>query len=242
MRRLLLRRLHRWVGGCAALFAILFAVTGLALNHTERLGLQDRRITWAPVARLYGLRPPLLDTAWPTARGQLIAVDGRLFLAGRPLAAGELPDGRPVGAWANEAVLAVAWPTRLLLFDLDAGLPLDSLGPAAGLPVPVDAVGTGADALRLRAAGSWYRADAALLGFEPAATPGTPARMEPPAAQVAEQVRAAIGPPGPDAERFLLDLHSGRLPGAWGVLLADLMALSLTFLAVTGAWMLLRRR
>ena len=41
--------------------------------------------------------------------------------------------------------------------------------------------------------------------------------------------------PGISAETLLLDIHSGRIVGAWGPLLVDIVALVLTGLAISGA-------
>jgi hypothetical protein len=39
---------------------------------------------------------------------------------------------------------------------------------------------------------------------------------------------------GPSLERFLLDLHSGRIFGSVGILIYDLLALAIAFLALSG--------
>ena len=43
-------------------------------------------------------------------------------------------------------------------------------------------------------------------------------------------------------ERIVLDLHSGRIAGDIGVLIMDLAALFLGYLALSGAWLYWRRR
>jgi len=43
-------------------------------------------------------------------------------------------------------------------------------------------------------------------------------------------------------ERLLLDLHSGRLFGIWGVYFMDLIAILILILAATGLFMWLQRR
>ena len=42
-------------------------------------------------------------------------------------------------------------------------------------------------------------------------------------------------------ERVLLDLHSGRILGKWGVWLIDVVAILLFVLAITGSWMWFQR-
>ncbi|MBQ13009.1 MAG: hypothetical protein CMQ17_01195, partial [Gammaproteobacteria bacterium] len=43
-------------------------------------------------------------------------------------------------------------------------------------------------------------------------------------------------------ERLVLDLHSGRIFGAAGALLVDIMAVLFMLMAATGVWIWLRRR
>ena len=55
LRRRLLRiarKLHIWVGLTAALYFMLIAATGVAINHRERLRLEERAIsrTWLPAS------------------------------------------------------------------------------------------------------------------------------------------------------------------------------------------------
>ena len=42
-------------------------------------------------------------------------------------------------------------------------------------------------------------------------------------------------------ERVLLDLHSGRIVGSWGVYVVDLIAILLLVLSCTGVWMWWKR-
>jgi uncharacterized iron-regulated membrane protein len=55
LRRRLLRiarKLHIWVGLTAALYFMLIAATGVAINHRERLRLEERTVsrTWLPAS------------------------------------------------------------------------------------------------------------------------------------------------------------------------------------------------
>jgi hypothetical protein len=43
-------------------------------------------------------------------------------------------------------------------------------------------------------------------------------------------------------ERVMLDVHSGRILGKWGVLLMDVAAITLLLLALSGGWLWLQRR
>ena len=55
---------HRWVGLVAALFVIVLAVTGLALNHTEELQLDARHVRTAWLLDWYGISLPDEVPAW----------------------------------------------------------------------------------------------------------------------------------------------------------------------------------
>jgi uncharacterized iron-regulated membrane protein len=62
----------------------------------------------------------------------------------------------------------------------------------------------------------------------------------------APQLRAALAQAwrgtGLSLERVLLDIHSGRILGAWGIWLVDAAAVLFLVLAASGVWLWSRRR
>ena len=56
---------HRYMGLAAALFVIVLAVTGLALNHTQELGLDSNYVKSGALLNWYGVQAPENITSYP---------------------------------------------------------------------------------------------------------------------------------------------------------------------------------
>jgi len=230
------RRWHRRIGVAAALFVILIAFTGFALNHAAALQL-DRLVIRSPtVLGWYGIALPETLAGFRVGERWISRVGGRVFLDEQPLAEcrGEL-----VGAVALGAERAAVCAGELLLFD-DEGLLLDRIDATYRLPVPVAAAGMAAGQLVLRARGQLFTVALEAPEFEPRSDDAGVLWARPQA--LPEKLVAALAPfaAGGDItlERLLLDLHSGRLLGIRGVWLMDAVALALVLLALSGltAW------
>ncbi|MDP4879953.1 MAG: PepSY domain-containing protein, partial [Opitutales bacterium] len=71
---------HRWMGFASALFLLVLSVTGLLLNHTERLGLDDITIRNSMILDRYGMAAGNEITAYRIHESNTIAhLDGQLF-------------------------------------------------------------------------------------------------------------------------------------------------------------------
>ena len=94
------------------------------------------------------------------------------------------------------------------------------------------------DNIIIKSAHGYYRVNLDILqwseyDFINANWSSTSKIIEPLKANVLEQYRGT----GLTAERTLLDLHSGRIFGKWGVYFVDLIAVLFVFIAITGIWM-----
>ncbi len=230
-----LKRWHRRMGVTAALFVILLAFSGFALNHPEWLEL-DRLVVRSPlVLGWYGIELPDAIDGFVVGEHWVSQVGGKLFLDTVALASCR---GDLVGVAEIGAEMAVACQGELLLFSATGEL-LDRIDATYRLPVPVEALGAQDGQLLLRGQGRAFRVEpeapafTALSGAEPAwsvAAPLTPALV----AQLAPQAAGdAI-----TLERLVQDIHSGRILGRWGVYWMDGMAALMVLLALTGlkAW------
>src|SRR2546423_4072410 len=96
-RLLLLRLLRRWharIGFAALLFFLILAVTGLALNHGQSLGLDGRFVHAEWLARWYGLKSQPPRRGVRSGHPVLTAANGRLVLHGK-ISGEKLP--QPIG-------------------------------------------------------------------------------------------------------------------------------------------------
>lgn len=228
---------HRYVGLAAAVLVVLLAVTGFALNHTEKLGLGERPVAADWLLDWYGLAPGGEPVSYALDGGRWITwLEGRLFLGDRMIAsdAGEL---KGAAAAPGAIVLAEGGGLRVLAED---GATIEIVPPYA-LPGPVQALAPGS--VFATSAGT-FRYDIESGRAEPFAGEAEWTQPADPPREVTDAVLAAYRGEGLSLERVLLDLHSGRLFGRIGPLVMDAAAVLLLVLTVTGIviWMKNRRQ
>jgi len=232
---LFLRRWHARIGFTAVVFFLFLAVTGFILNHGADLGLDARTVHASWLARWYGLAPEFPRDVFRSGRHDLVAANGRWLLDGR-VSGEKLP--QPVGLVELPGMLVVASSASLYLYGSDGAL-IDRLESNALPGAPVQAIGSGAYQLVLRTAlGTFESRD--VLSWRPAPRDAI-SWSAPEELSAAERERyAQLLSPGISLQRLLLDLHSGRFAGRYGPLAVDLLAVLLTVLSLSGAWLFLK--
>lgn len=235
------RRWHRRLGLVSAFFVLVLALTGLLLNHTAGLGLGKHRVNAGWLLALYGVDTPARPVSY-AAGGQWVSwLEGRVYWGAVPVL--DNVDALR-GAIKAGPVIAVALVDEVALFTKGGRL-VERMGRSARVPAGIQRLGVSADgALVLSADSGYYRGDPELTGFVPVRRPEAVrwSRPTPMPAALHQQLLAAWRGPGPNLERVLLDLHSGRILGTWGVWLVDAMALIFAVLALSGIWLWWRRR
>jgi len=225
---------HRYFGLTAALFVLILAATGLLLNHTERLKLDQRHVQADWLLDWYGIPTPAVRASfdvnghWVSEAGVHVYWDDRLL-------EGLQPPLRGAVAFENGAVIATA---AELLWLSPGGEVVAKLGKLDGVPAGIDAIGLRDGAVALHTAHGDYLGDRELINWTPGAAI-TDLRWAMPAAPPAKVITALARlqrGEGLTLERVLLDLHSGRLLGAFGPYVMDGAALLMLLLAVTGVW------
>lgn len=237
-----LRRWHRRLGVAAALLAVLLAVTGLLLNHTEDLELDSRYVRATALLDWYGIRPPGEPLSYAGGGHWVSQLGERLYFDDQELAVDE--PGRLLGAVPLQDRMIIALEGRVMLLTLSGEL-LETLGGAQGVPAGMRQIGVSGDKLVVRASHGEYSADKDLLQWQEGAKAGDHESAEwaradmPPQALRAKLIEAYRGK-GLTLERVLLDVHSGRIVGQAGVIAMDVAAIILILLAVSGIWMWIR--
>lgn len=232
-----LRRWHARIGFATLVFFVLIAVTGVALNHGSALGLDSRHVHAAWLARWYGVQPEKPRQAYRTANHFLVAANGRWLLDASAMGE-KLP--HPLGLVEIGDLVVVGGETSLYVYRSGGAL-VDRLDGYALPGVPLKAIGAGGGELVVNTpAGTFTSAD--ILSWRPG-TPKVVAWSTPtPLAAPDREAYAQRLVPGVSLHRILLDLHSGRFLGSLGPPFFDVVAIFLTILALSGAWMFLAPR
>lgn len=245
--RLWVLRWHRRTGLLAVFFVLMLVITGIALNHTESLSLDERRVSNQVLLNAYGMElPPLKSFAVGDAQlsqiaGQDLYLDKtRIGFCDAPLhGAVALPAASLSGAGGAPSVTA-GWLValcgeQLWLLEADGNV-IERIGRDFGLPEGVSQLGLYGRQLVLGGAEN-YRVDLEQLQFQRFDTEQAISWVEPVALpQRLQGLRREHSAAGPSWERVILDLHSGRLFGNWGVYLVDAMAILFLAIALGGVW------
>jgi hypothetical protein len=220
------------------------AFSGMAINHSRDLGLDRQHVSQSILLHWYGLTEPEGFHSYAAGNNWISFAGSNAYFNGQYIS--ELPNG--VGAVFTGEMLIAAGSNGFLLLD-PQGEVVEKLpweGPEAG---PVESIGLleNGSVMVKAATGSWL-ADPQLLQWQPAdASEGTTATPwwsnpapEPEAIRqsVIQHYRGA----GLNMERLILDLHSGRIFGPAGVVVYDLLALVVGFLAISGLVLWFRSR
>lgn len=231
---------HRWLGIVSALFLFVLSLTGLALNHTEALGLNKVTLDNAFILSRYGMDSGSGMTAHRIHESATIVhFHGRLYHDEGLLAEA----GPPVGIHEGEGFSVVATPDALVYLTAEGEL-IERVG-FLSLPFGrVDYMATGADGrpVLVTDAGP-VLPDTDWLEFHPHEGAFTVLPLE--HIEPGEDLRGAIldghQGSGPTLYRVLLDLHSGRLFGWGGRTVMDLTAVAILLLLSSGFAGWLRR-
>lgn len=235
-----LRGLHRKTGVVSAILVVLIVVTGLALNHTETMQLDRTYVRSNWLLDQYDIRLPTDGRNFKAGEHWVSQYGEHLYLDGTALAT---QAGKLIGAVAVGDAIAVASGKELLLLTAEGEL-LERLDQANGFPDKPLALGVTADGrIALKTNPSVYAADPGALEWSATANAGAQwAQPEDLPEQLRLRLEQAYRGTGLPLERVLLDLHSGRFLGSWGVYAVDAIAVLFLLLALSGVWMWVRQR
>ena len=222
---------HRYLGLGVALLAVMLALTGMLLNHTGQLELDRRMVRQNWLLAWYGIEQ---------ANGRFFNLDGNwLSQWGENLYLGtnSLPyslSGELCGAVALSDMLVLAEHDSLVLLT-PTGRLIDRLDRLDGVPEGIGAIAhAGNERILLKAGEKTVVGDLASGRWEQSTPPSTwPGEQAAPRVVIQAIIEQRPGAELP-LERVILDLHSGRLFGAWGSYIMDGAAVVLLFNIASG--------
>ena len=236
-----MRRLHRSFGAFAVVFVLFMVLSGLALNHSNDLGLDQRKASQSFVLGWYGLGKPSNIKSYAVGDDWISIAGSQLYLNDNAVAT--LHGG--VGAVSTDDLYIAASGDEVLLLDHDGNL-VERLPWASISEAPIEAIGLQLNqTVTVRSAGQVWLADADLLNWQRIEEPITsPDWSSPQVApdELQQSITSLYRGEGLSLERVLLDLHSGRIFGSIGVVVYDLLALALGFLSISGLVLWFRGR
>ena len=231
---------HRTIGFIATLFVLVLAVTGLLLNHTDDLKLDEIYIENDMLLDWYGLAPGAAPVSYQTDGHWLTRIDDRLYLDDIEITGNT---ARLRGAVSSNDILVLAFPHELFLLTQTGDL-IEKVSSRQYVSEEIKQIGSGPeDKILIRSDGLVYATDTDMLAWEPYLKQGGDwsTSKKAPAALKKKLLHMYRGK-GLSLEKLLVDLHSGRFFGRTGAFLVDLAAVLFVVLAASGWCVWLKRR
>ena len=230
---------HRRAGLVAIMLVVILATTGIALNHTESLKLDQRYVDSSLLLGWYGLEPESEALSYDVGEHVVTVLDHQIFFNSYPVTTTKQSFH---GAVDTGQLIVLAFDSELVLLTTDGEF--------------VERMPTGQGFAEIRRIGIKYQrpviettdlvyliADEHILDWDLITDDGI-AWAQP---LILDDTRMAVllesfRGRGLTLERLILDLHSGRIFGAYGIYVMDAAAIVLLWLSGSGLWVWWRRQ
>ncbi len=236
-------KLHKWhrrIGLLATTFIVFLVVTGIALQHSDNFNLNTQYLSNSWLLKYYGIKPNPIITY--QLGNQTISHAGEsIYLSGKPISHhvesihGAIPHSN------NEFIIATS--DSLLVIN-NKGDIVDEVTTQDGLQeAPIGIAVSKNNSTVMRGINTYWESVDDLTQWQALQGPHprwvAPAITLPALRQVIEShdMSQQI-----NLERFLLDAHSGRFFGKYGIYVIDIAAILLLILSVTGILLWVVRR
>ena len=231
---------HRKIGITAAFFVMLLVITGLLLNHTDNLNLQNMFVKNNILLDWYHIQPEGEGRGFMVNQHWVTQINSRLYFDQR-----EIADhiDHLIGVVMLSDEFVVALEGSLLILTLSGEI-VEGLAGAEGVPAGIKSIGLSEKGeLVIRAAHGDYLADLDATEWheEEGLVVNWSESQEIPK-DLYNQLLILYRGKGLPVERVVLVIHSGRILGDAGVLLVDFMAILFLLLAMSGVWMWVKYR
>ncbi|MFL2556116.1 MAG: PepSY domain-containing protein [Gammaproteobacteria bacterium] len=238
---LVIQKWHKKIGIFIALFVIFLSISGIALNHSEKLRLNTTFIQMEWLLDLYQISPPSELISFPTHNNNWASQLGkRIYFNDKEI----INDANKlVGVIYVNNTFVVGYDGKLMVLT-NKGELLESLSGVEGVPAGMKKIGYDeVNNVIIESAHGYYRVNLEILAWDEhdylSADWST-------VSNISEHLKKAIFNEyrgrGLTIEKVLLDMHSGRVVGTWGVYFMDLVAILFLIISFTGVWMWWQRK
>jgi hypothetical protein len=230
---------HRRVGLFALVLVIILAITGIMLNHTEQFKLDETYVDNSWLLNWYGIEPEDEPIAYRVGEHIISSWHEQLFFDDTVIV--ELEQNIH-GAIAAEQFIVVALDDEIILLSDDGEL-IERVSTSISFS-DIQRLGTRYQRPVIETSEPlYYMADEHILDWDVIANEGiTWTEKYSLTEDEYEKLLIAYRGNGLKLERVILDLHSGRIFGNYGVYLMDAAAIALLWLSLSGLWVWSSRR
>ena len=225
---------HRRLGLAALVFMIILSVTGIMLNHTEYLSMDETTIESDWLLNWYGLNPNGDAINYKAGEYNISQWDGQIFFNTSTLVNSK---STLLGAVISNGIIVVALERSILLLDTTGEI-IEHIN----MPIKFDTIkkiGLINTSIVIQTIDlKNYSADEDIINWYPIENTGA---IWPTSIELNDSQRQALKQSfrgnGLSLERVILDLHSGRLFNAnWGIYIMDISGVIIILLSMSGFW------
>ena len=232
--------LHRRFGLAAFIIIIVICVTGILLNHTEEFALKDRFIQSSRLQSWYGIEVEGEAFFYPVETNQsqviIASLEDHLYVDNQLISQNA---GLIIGAVSVTDLIIVSTAADIYLVTPQAEL-IEKMSLSSFITSDIEKIGVDdSGSVLLSSKDTVYTSHDDYLSWQALDSPVSNVEWSQPAKVSAEELEVLHSyhlAKSIDWERLVLDLHSGRIFGQWGVWLYDLTALAIIFLSISGCW------
>ncbi|GMR01100.1 MAG: hypothetical protein BMS9Abin19_0454 [Gammaproteobacteria bacterium] len=230
---------HRRFGLFALTLVIILAITGIMLNHTEQLELDENYVNNNWLLNWYGIAPEDEPVSYRVGQHVISSWNNQLFFDNTAITSLEQTMHGAIGA---EQFIVVALDNEIILLSYEGEF--------------IERVSTSISFSNIQRLGMkykrpvietseplYYMADEHILDWDVIINEGIEwSEKYSLNDDEREQLLVAYRGNGLKLERVILDLHSGRIFGSYGIYLMDAAAIALLWLSLSGLWVWSSRR
>ncbi len=226
-------RWHRFIGVVISLPVLLVSITGIALNHADSFGLNRTQVSNSTILNQYRMVPDKPIISFEDSGVWVSKLGKQVFLNGQRVTSSP---GKLVGFLSDDKIYHILTSKNLLLISAKENLLIDELG-SESLPENSTGIAKKDGSVFVSNPKGVFKLSESKDSFipvDPFPFPtkellSLPKEFE---SKIFENFRGD----GISLWRVVLDIHSGAFFGRIGVLLADLTALALILLTLTGLY------
>ena len=234
-----INQIHKFTGIAVCIFLIHLSITGIFLNHTEDLGLDEKYTASPMILALYNISMPSQEESFLVDNIFISRFGDQVFMGNQPIIKSESPI---MGAAFSNQILAIALANEMVLLTQEGEL-IERISSTAELPENIQKLGVSDDILFLKTPNQvWQSSDQAQAWELSDSNFNDWSNEVIMPDQQTKQIEMYFSGKGVSLEQFFLDLHNGNIIKGFGKWLLDIIAIFLLLLSISGIWIWLKKR
>jgi hypothetical protein len=234
-----INQIHKFTGIAVCIFLIHLSITGIFLNHTEDLGLDEKYTASPMILALYNISMPSQEESFLVDNIFISRFGDQVFMGNQPIIKSESPI---MGAAFSNQILAIALANEMVLLTQEGEL-IERISSTAELPENIQKLGVSEDILYLKTPNQlWQSSDQAQAWELSDSNFNDWSNEVIMPDQQTKQIEMYFSGKGVSLEQFFLDLHNGNIIKGFGKWLLDIIAIFLLLLSISGIWIWLKKR